>query len=184
VKKAAFFLSVFCTVLGLIPMIMSFAGLWRCRVGCAQVQDFKFKDEDASFWPLPLGAFAADLISLILVSVLVIVQGQEVKVIQLVHFLVIPPVVVAALFTEGVIISIKSYNLGILSTLFCPISGCQVLCNFDCGSCEVNVGVCTLTPMRVVIFFFVVLRIITMVLNILFWRDASSGVVSRKFGAS
>jgi hypothetical protein len=185
VKKAAFFLSIVCTVLGAIPMIMSFAGLWRCRVGCSSVQDFEFKDEDASFWPLPLGAFGADLVSTILVGVLVVNMGRDMKLLQMIHFLVIPPVVVAALFTEGVIISFKSFDLGVLSTLFCPISGCQVLCNsFECGSCDVNIGACTLAPMRVVIFFFVVLRIITMVFNILLWRDATTGTLSRKLGAS
>lgn len=188
-KRAAYILSIVWLVIGAIPFILSNAGLWRCRVGCTNngggdERKLDFQDSDASFWPLPTGAFLFELVTTILVSWFVIKKDQPVKVIQMVHFLVVPPVVVGALFADGVKISIESYRLGTLSTLFCPISGCQVLCNVDSFACDcgINIGECTLTPMRVVIFFFVVLRIISMVLSIMFWTDASNGKVSSKFG--
>jgi hypothetical protein len=169
-KIGVFALSIAGAVLGLIPMILSVAGVYRCRVACLGSQSLPAQNKDASFWPLPVAAALAEVVTTCLVGFFVVHKGAKVAVLQFVHFLVIPVAVVAALFTDGVIISVGSYALGYQSTLFCPISGCQVFCSFDCPSCNVNLGDCTLIQMRVLIFFFVVFRAITAALNIYLWK--------------
>jgi hypothetical protein len=168
---AVFVLSIVGAVLSLIPMILSLAGVYRCRVTCIDSDALPGQDSDASFWPLPVAACLAEVVTTILIGVLVVHKNTKMAVLQFVHFLIIPACVVGALFADGVIISVGSYKLGYQSTLFCPISGCQVFCSFDCPSCNVNLGDCTMIQMRVIIFFFVVLRIITMVANYWLWRD-------------
>ena len=133
---------------------------------------------------LPLGAFGFEFVTFMLVCVFTVVMGSELKIVQFLHFLVTPIVVAAALMLDGIIISIESDRFGALAGLFCPRSGCDFDCEFECpGVCDDNIGDCTYANMRVLIFFFVFVRLISVVLNYLLWRDPSTQVLANRFCA-
>jgi len=184
VKWAAIITGAVGLVLGAIIMILSFAGVFSCVVGCVNVNSnklFPFQTSAADFWPLTLGAFALEAIFYTLVMVLVYKMGKPQKTIQLLNFVVVPIIIVLALLIDGIIISINSYMLGYQTTLFCSLDGCQVQCMFNCVNCTNTLGTCTYIEMRVIIFFFTVARIITAALNILYWRDAQTGALTARF---
>jgi hypothetical protein len=83
---------------------------------------------------------------------------------------------------DALIISERSFDLGVQRSLFCPISGCVVECPFfPCDStCEDNVGDCTYAGMRVAISFFIIFRVIGVIFNILLFHDKKSGIISER----
>jgi len=175
----------------LIFFIMSIAGVFACQAGCTKSFTYPAGYTYVDLVWLPPIFAGAELLVFAITYALIFKSGLADKAkclsvgflgtIQTVHFLIVPAGVVACLFFDAIVISERSIKLGIQHTLFCNLDNCTVMCSFACD-CTTDVGQCTYIGMRVLVCFWIFLRLLVLLLNIALLFDKKNGMITNKIG--
>jgi len=175
----------------LIFFLMSVGGVFQCLAGCTKSFTYPSAYTYIDLIWLPPIFASVELLVFIVTYSLIFKSGLAEKAkclsvgflgtIQTVHFIIVPAGVVACLFFDAIVISERSISLGIQHTLFCNLDACSITCSFACD-CTTDVGQCTFIGMRVLVCFWIFLRLLVLLLNIALLFDKKNGMITNKIG--